>query len=68
MDTSLYVGPVANRLHGADLSFYVGFVVAAAVYAPLRRLADGRHRMSDGPGAADHPERWTEDVTPATPR
>jgi nucleobase:cation symporter-1, NCS1 family len=39
MDTSLFVGPVATRLHGADLSFYVGFVVAAAVYLPLRRPA-----------------------------
>jgi NCS1 family nucleobase:cation symporter-1 len=42
MDTSLYVGPVAARLHGADVSFYVGFGVAAAVYAPLRRLVGGR--------------------------
>ena len=47
MDTSLYVGPVAARLHGADLSFYVGFVVAAAVYAPLRHWAAGRDRPSD---------------------
>jgi len=47
MDTSLYVGPVAARLHGADVSFYVGFVVAAAVYAPLRRLAGGQDRSSD---------------------
>jgi len=36
MDTSLYVGPVADALHGADLSYYVAFLVAAAVYAPLR--------------------------------
>jgi NCS1 family nucleobase:cation symporter-1 len=38
MDTSLYVGPVASRLDGADLSFYVGFAVAAAIYLPLRHL------------------------------
>ena len=38
MDTSLYVGPVADALHGADLSYYVAFLVALTVYAPLRRL------------------------------
>ncbi|MFJ3230687.1 purine-cytosine permease family protein [Streptomyces sp. NPDC086787] len=36
MDTGLYVGPVADALHGADLSYYVAFLVALAVYAPLR--------------------------------
>jgi len=36
MDSGLYVGPVAKALHGADLAYYVGFVVALAVYAPLR--------------------------------
>ncbi|MGW3915822.1 cytosine permease, partial [Streptomyces sp. NPDC005070] len=36
MDTSLYVGPVADALHGADLSYYVAFLVALALYAPLR--------------------------------
>lgn len=44
MDTSLYVGPVAAALHGADLAYYVAFVAALAVYAPLRlrRRAAGR--------------------------
>jgi NCS1 family nucleobase:cation symporter-1 len=36
MDTGLYVGPVAHALHGADLSYYVAFLLALAVYAPLR--------------------------------
>lgn len=36
MDTSLYVGPVADALHGADLAYYVAFLVALAVYLPLR--------------------------------
>jgi NCS1 family nucleobase:cation symporter-1 len=36
MDTSLYVGPVAAALHGADLSYYVAFLVALTVHAPLR--------------------------------
>ncbi|MET7861066.1 cytosine permease [Streptomyces sp. NPDC005318] len=43
MDTTLYVGPVAAALHGADLSYYVAFLVALAVYAPLRL----RHRPRD---------------------
>ena len=38
MNTGLLVGPVAKALEGADLSFYVGFVVAAALYLPLRKL------------------------------
>ncbi|MFD7712078.1 purine-cytosine permease family protein [Streptomyces sp. NPDC059786] len=36
MSTSLYVGPVAEALHGADLAYGVAFLVALAVYTPLR--------------------------------
>jgi NCS1 family nucleobase:cation symporter-1 len=36
MDTGLYGGPVAGALHGADLSYYVAFLAALALYAPLR--------------------------------
>ncbi|MFD8691757.1 purine-cytosine permease family protein [Streptomyces sp. NPDC059651] len=36
MNTSLYVGPVAKALHGADLAYGVAFLVALAVYTPLR--------------------------------
>jgi NCS1 family nucleobase:cation symporter-1 len=36
--TGLIVGPVAGALHGADLSFYVGFLVAALVYSALSRF------------------------------
>ncbi|WP_030620535.1 purine-cytosine permease family protein [Streptomyces sclerotialus] len=36
MDTSLYLGPVAEALHGADLAYFVAFLVSVAVYAPLR--------------------------------
>ncbi len=39
MDTGLVHGQVSNQLDGADLAFPVGFVVAALVYYPLRRLA-----------------------------
>jgi nucleobase:cation symporter-1, NCS1 family len=42
MNTGLVVGPVANALHGADLSLYVGFLVAAIVYSALRRLHAGQ--------------------------
>ncbi len=38
MNTGLLVGPVAKRLDGADLSFYVGFVVAFFTYLGLRRF------------------------------
>jgi NCS1 family nucleobase:cation symporter-1 len=53
MNTSLVVGPVATALHGADVSFYVGFVVAAAAYVPLRRLEVGRSRGGRGPFALE---------------
>ncbi|MFB8207651.1 purine-cytosine permease family protein [Streptomyces sp. NPDC056010] len=36
MSTGLYVGPVAEALHGADLAYGVAFLVALVVYAPLR--------------------------------
>jgi len=39
MNTSIIVGPVANALKGADTAFYVGFVVAGALYYWLRRVA-----------------------------
>jgi NCS1 family nucleobase:cation symporter-1 len=42
MNTGLIVGPVATALHGADLSFYVGFIAAAVVYSALRRPHVGR--------------------------
>jgi NCS1 family nucleobase:cation symporter-1 len=39
MNTSIIVGPFANALDGADLSFYVGFVVAGILYFFLRKVA-----------------------------
>jgi NCS1 family nucleobase:cation symporter-1 len=36
MDTSVYTGPVAAALHGADLAYYSGFVVSLAAYFLLR--------------------------------
>jgi len=39
MNTSLYTGPVAAALHGADLAYYVGLVVSLAAYFLLRGRA-----------------------------
>jgi len=39
MNTSIIVGPIANSLKGADIAFYVGFVVAGVLYYVLRRVA-----------------------------
>ncbi|KAA9162674.1 cytosine permease [Amycolatopsis acidicola] len=39
MDTTLWVGPVAKALHGADLAYYAGFLVAGAIYLALLPLA-----------------------------
>ncbi|MCY0877876.1 MAG: cytosine permease [Firmicutes bacterium] len=33
MSSALFTGPIATLLHGADLTFYVGFLVAGGVYA-----------------------------------
>ncbi len=39
MDTTLFVGPVAAALHGADFAYYVAFLASVAVYMPLRLFA-----------------------------
>jgi purine-cytosine permease-like protein len=38
--TSLYTGPVADALGGADISFLVGLPVAAVCYYALTRRTD----------------------------
>jgi NCS1 family nucleobase:cation symporter-1 len=47
MDTGLYVGPVAHALNGADVSYYVAFLVALALYAPLRVREESRVRVRE---------------------
>jgi NCS1 family nucleobase:cation symporter-1 len=42
MNTSLLVGPAARALDGADLAFYVGFIVTGLLYLALRKVAGGR--------------------------
>ncbi|AQT82903.1 cytosine permease [Mycolicibacterium litorale] len=38
MHTNLIIGPVATALHGADLAYFVNFLVAAVVYGGFRLL------------------------------
>jgi nucleobase:cation symporter-1, NCS1 family len=42
MNASILMGPVASALHGADLAFYVGFIVTGALYLALRAWPPGR--------------------------
>jgi hypothetical protein len=42
MNTGIIEGPAASALAGADISFYVGFIVAGLVYFPIRDLETGR--------------------------
>lgn len=37
MNSALYEGPLARRLSGADIAYYVGMIVAGAVYYVLNR-------------------------------
>ena len=41
MHTDLIVGPVAERLHGADLAYFVNFLVAAVLYGGYRKVKKG---------------------------
>jgi NCS1 family nucleobase:cation symporter-1 len=44
MNTSIYVGPaVSGPLHGGDIAYYVGFLVAGLVYYPLRKKTMPAH-------------------------
>jgi len=38
MNTSLFVGPIAAAWHGADVAYFVNFVVAAVLYGAYRLL------------------------------
>ncbi len=37
MNSSLFTGPVARLLHGADLAYYIGMLVAGGLYYGLRK-------------------------------
>ena len=44
MNTSIVAGPVAKALQGADLAFYVGFIVTGVLYYALRTATARRSR------------------------
>jgi len=54
MSSSLYTGAVAKLLNGADLTFYVGFAVAAVVYglwvkrSSVAAASDAASQVSEG--------------------
>jgi len=52
MNTSVIEGPAAHALHGADIAFYVGFVVAGLLYYWLRRVGS-RTRPDPDPELID---------------
>ncbi|MHB1516900.1 MAG: purine-cytosine permease family protein [Acidimicrobiales bacterium] len=58
MDTGLVIGPIARRLDGADLSFVVGFVVAGALYYPLRHLASHPGQPEKGSVSGEDRPGW----------
>ena len=45
MNSALYEGPLARLLHGADIAYYVGIVVAGGLYYALRQRARPRPAM-----------------------
>jgi cytosine/uracil/thiamine/allantoin permease len=47
-DTALFVGPLARRAHGVDLSFLSAAIVAAILYGLLDRLSVGSRVMGQG--------------------
>jgi nucleobase:cation symporter-1, NCS1 family len=47
MNTSVIEGPAARALHGADIAFYVGFVVAGLLYYWLRRAGSRTRPNAD---------------------
>jgi nucleobase:cation symporter-1, NCS1 family len=42
MNTTLLQGPIAVAWHGADLAYFVNFIVALAIYGGYRRLSSPR--------------------------
>ena len=52
MNTSIVVGPVAKAWHGADVAYYVNFLVAAIIYGGYRVW---RHRATAPAAALETP-------------
>lgn len=51
--TTVYSGPIANALSGADLSFFVGLLVAGVAYYLLARTLDVRAEVEAADGRDD---------------
>jgi NCS1 family nucleobase:cation symporter-1 len=72
MNTSIIVGPVAKAWHGADVAYYVNFLVAAIIYGgyrvwPHRRPASGRRSIpSEAAGDGNRTHRPAAVVTVVT--
>ena len=62
MNTELFVGPVAKRLDGADLSFYVGFAVALCLYRAIGRF-EIPNPMLRRDGRTNHSEQTREEAS-----
>ena len=58
MNTSVIVGPVASAWHGADVAYFVNFLVAAMLY--------GGYRMWRARSAAPGPAASTAPVPAAS--
>ncbi len=64
---TLYTGPIATMLGGADISWIVGLVLTAGLYYPLTRTRSrAPHRTIYPEGFLDAPAQ-TAGVTPETP-
>jgi nucleobase:cation symporter-1, NCS1 family len=48
MNSALYVGPMANLLHGADIAYYIGLLVAGLLYYVLRSLVKPATEVENG--------------------
>jgi NCS1 family nucleobase:cation symporter-1 len=46
MNSTLYTGPLVNLLHGGDISYYIGMIVAGVLYYVLAPIANARAALS----------------------
>ena len=46
MATDLFAGPIGRALNGADLSYFVSFLVAGGIYIVMSRFAPSANRAS----------------------
>ena len=51
LNTTMYVGPVAEQFGGADLSVVVGPIVAVVLYVGMVKVLYPRHFATSAPAA-----------------